>query len=325
MNIKPFKSGEKICFIGDSITAATYWIAHIADYYSQNTAEQIELYPCGIGGGNCESGYRYFADQTAPWQANTAVIKLGMNDIGRGYYGKKNDLEMQKELMNKYKDNLLKLIDTVKAANINRIILLAPTPYDEINDCEAENYVGCMDALRDCAKVMEEIADNQNLEFYDLGGQMFDLLKKGYAIGNKNPLINGDRVHPTELGHSVMARLFLTAQGFKDLAVTAQDIAEGKAALTLSEKAQTFFNVCRDIQNRWTADWLVADFSPDKTKEGKLKFIKEEYLLHPEKYGNYKVYGAYFVSLAQGYEDMVMAEEQNKKALVSALTNMFKR
>jgi hypothetical protein len=49
-----------------------------------------------------------------------------------------------------------------------------------------------------------------------------------------------------------MARLFLTAQGFEGLSVTAQDIAEGKAALTLSEKAQTFFNVCRDIQNRWT-------------------------------------------------------------------------
>ena len=109
MKLKPFKSGEKICFIGDSITAATTWISHIADCYHQNTNEQIEIYPCGISGGSCFSGKEYFDDQIAPWHPNTVVIKLGMNDVGGNFYGingQGGDLERQKQVLDDICDNL---------------------------------------------------------------------------------------------------------------------------------------------------------------------------------------------------------------------------
>ncbi len=328
MGLEKFKSGQRICFIGDSITAATYWIAHVADYYANNTNQKPHFYPCGISGGSCVSAYEYFDGQSSCWQADTAVIKLGMNDVGGEFYGENGvggDLNKQAEVLADYKENLAKLIEKIKSYGISHVILLAPTPYDEMMTCDAKNHVGWMNGLRNCAKIMAQLAEQKGCEFFDLGGQMLDLLKGCYAVGNKNPLINADRVHPTPLGHAVMARIILAAQGFDELSVTPADIADGKACIAMSDKAKSFFEVAATLQKRWTADWLVADFSPDKSQAGKIKFIKEEYMLHPEKYGNYEKYGEYFMSLAKDYEALVLADNQNRARMVEANLNLFAR
>lgn len=329
MKLKPFKSGERICFIGDSITAATRWIAHIADYYASHTDESIEIYPCGIAGGNCSSGINYLQDQTAPWSPTTAVIMFGMNDISRGKYSPnatQEEINLQGYFIDQFEENLIGLTQKIKTElKVSRIIYLAPTPYDEMQECLAENCKGCQAALRKCAQIMQNTAGKLGGEFFDLGGEMFDLLSKAYDIGNQNPLINADRVHPSELGHSVMARIFLTAQGFDELSVSAEDVRDGKANLMFSDKVQSFLDAARDLQNRWTTDFQLGGFSPDKSKEGKLKFIKEEYLPHPERYGDYLHYGKYFVSLAEGYESLVLAEEENMKKLALSVKRLFER
>lgn len=328
MKIQPFKSGERICFIGDSITAATGWIAHLADCYSQNTTEQIELYPCGISGGSCISGRDYFDEQTAPWQPNTVVIKLGMNDVGGSFYGENGqggDLQWQAKVLAEYKENLALLVEKIKSAGVSRIILLAPTPYDEMMTCEAKNHVGWMAALRNCAKFMEELADKSGCEFYDLGGDMLALLKEAYALGNQNPLIKEDRVHPNDLGHAVMARLILTAQGFDGYQITASDIVSGRAELTMSQKAAAFYELAKEEQSRWTTEWLVGRYSPDQSKEAKYKFITEDYVAAPEKYPDYEQHGAYFVSLAMSFNEKLAKLDKMRQGIKDANTQLFDR
>lgn len=318
--LNPFENGEKICFIGDSITAANLWISYIADYYSKSTDIKIEIYPCGISGGRCESAIKYFHEQTTVWEPTTAVIMLGMNDINRLNYSgdcTEEKLRLQEQSLQVYKKKLTELSEMLKKVNVKRIIYLAPTPYDEEQICETENLMGCQNALRKCAEIMKKVSEKFVGEFLDFGGIIYDLMHQSYLNGSKNQIICEDRVHPNNLGHSVMARAFLSSQGFSDMNVTAEQICDGTAELYLSDKGEAFQNIAHTVQRRWTAEFQVAQSSPDKSIEGKIKYM-DKYLTNPEEYGEF------FVNLAMDYEKLVKEDNRNKEILVNVVKDLFR-
>ncbi len=275
--IKPFESGDRICFIGDSITEMTYWIAGIADYYSKKLPqEKIKIYPCGIAGGNCISAIAMYREETLVWSPNTVVIMLGMNDIWRdNYVLNPNDenIAAQKQALIHYERNLGTLVQLIKMQSpVKRIILLAPTPYDEEQNSEEYNLIGCWNALKKCGEICKKTAKSFGIEFFNFGGKVFDLLKKSRDLGSKNELINPDRVHPSDLGMSVMARVFLEAQGFNEMIATPKSIADNTAFLELSETAKIFLNYGHIYQRRWTAEWLIQSENLNQTKAGKIEF-----------------------------------------------------
>ncbi len=112
---------------------------------------------------------------------------------------------------------------------------------------------------------MKKIATEQNDEFLDFGGRLFDLLQESRKMGSSNELINADRVHPNIFGMSVMARVFLAAQGFIEADVNASMICDSSAEITLSDKAQEYHKFASLVQRFWSAEWLfLANFSAEK-------------------------------------------------------------
>lgn len=317
-----FDNGERICFIGDSITEITYWISYIADYYSKNTDKMIEIYPCGISGGTVSSAINCFYEQTAVWKPTTAVIMLGMNDIGRSNYGGEltdEKLMRRESLLQIYEKNLTVLSRMLKEEiKVKRIIYLAPTPYDEEQICDTPNLIGCQNALRKCADIMQNIAKNFECEYFDFGGIIYDLIHESYLMKSKNKIINADRVHPNNLGFSVMARVFLSAQGFAEMSVNAEQICDGSAELHLSDKGENFQMIARTVQSRWTAEHLVASTSPDQSTEGKIKYM-DKYLTNPDAYQDF------YVQLARRYAKLVADENDNRKMLVNTIKDLFER
>ncbi len=314
--LTPFQNNERVCFIGDSITALTSWISHIADYYAKNRQqEKVSLFPCGISGGSCVSAMAYYQQQTVIWSPTTAVIMLGMNDIDRNMYGNNRTEEMKRiaeRAIERYEHNLSALSDIIKSQyKVNRIIYLAPTPYDEQRITDTENLVGCWSALCRCAEICKKTAAIYGGEYYDLGGEMYELLCQARALGSSNELIGLDRVHPTEMGFSVMARLFLKAQGFIEMEPHAEDIVSGKVMLYRSELAQRYHDAAVRLQDRWTAERLIAIFSVDQTEEGKIKYA-EEYAKTIDNNGIYKY-------SAENYGKFVLEEKMYKKNLADAV------
>ncbi|MBQ8741871.1 MAG: hypothetical protein IJZ03_00730 [Clostridia bacterium] len=318
--IAPFKSGDRVCFIGDSITANSLWVAHINEYYARYTDINVSIVPCGVSGGSCTSALDYFDEQTAVWNPNVAVIMLGMNDVWRDNYRPDmtdENKRLAETALKIYSEKLPELTDKIRSSGVQRIIYLAPTPYDEEQDCEEFSYVGTFGALRKCADMMKDLAEKTGGEFYDFGGEFVNILHELYTMGSSAKLVGGDRVHPTDLGHVVMARLFLAAQGFTELAPTATLVENGSADLKLSDEGNRYLTLVREIEDRWTTEWLIARSSPDQTLEGRLAYAErypdEEHPGEPD----------WFSDLARRYRSLVENDGAKREELKELISKMF--
>ena len=82
-----FPDHSRIVFIGDSITAAGMWIAHIYDHYLRNFPQSdIRMFNAGISGGSTRSALKHFDENIMVYRPTHAVIMLGMNDVARNRY-----------------------------------------------------------------------------------------------------------------------------------------------------------------------------------------------------------------------------------------------
>lgn len=204
---------DRICFLGDSITADGRWIAEIFEYFAKNYPEkEIEFYNCGISatcGCDADLKNRLFVDCFNHFP-KYVVIMFGMNDIGRSLYSPDCE-EPDKEALKK--ERIEKLFAGVSDAieKCKRIgatpILCSPTPYDEYNDCEEPNLC-CDSGLLAVADRLSALAEKLGLIYIDMHSPLIKFM-------DKKP-IGPDRVHPNDFGHHLMAERFLCAIGAKE-------------------------------------------------------------------------------------------------------------
>ena len=240
-----FENGARVLFLGDSITTNGLFIAKIFDYYRTYLPErQVKMFNFGVPGdsaGGCVRMRRH--ELLLDLKPTEVVLMFGMNDIGRHYYDStnRNVPEQQKNAQaakERHTEYMKEIVGFLREHNLP-VTLCAPTPYDEISDVPAENLIGCYAALRDCFE-----ADKKELSAIDLKGivdfgqPMNDLLPE-LKVRSLPSFIGPDRVHPIELGHDIMARIFLHAQGLLPNLPTVDDIADGSAHMPpLSEENQ---------------------------------------------------------------------------------------
>ncbi len=203
---------DRICFLGDSITADGRWIAEIFDYFAKNYPEkEIEFYNCGIAGScGCDADLknRLFVDCFRHFP-KYVVIMFGMNDIGRSLYApdcQEPDKEsLKKERIEKLFAGILDAIEKCKAVGATPI-LCSTTPYDEYNDYEEPNLC-CDSGLLAVADRLSVLAKKQNLLYIDMHSPLMKFM-------DKKP-IGPDRVHPNDFGHHLIAEHFLYEIGAK--------------------------------------------------------------------------------------------------------------
>ena len=242
-NERAFKEGARVVFLGDSITANGLFMAKIFDYYRENLPERkVKMYNFGVPGdsaGGCVRMNRH--KLLLELNPTEVVLMFGMNDIGRYYYDdvRRNDPDAQKSAQaakEKHTEYMKEIVTFLREHGLP-VTLCSVTPYDEISDAPSASLIGCQAALTDIFE-----ADIQALSPLGLHGTvnfstpMNDLLPalKERALPS---FIGPDRVHPTELGHDLMARIFLHAQGLLPALPTVEDIANGSASMPpLSDK-----------------------------------------------------------------------------------------
>lgn len=232
-----FKEGARVCFLGDSITADGLFIAKIFDYYRTYLPERkVKMFNYGVPGdsaGGCVQMHRH--ELLLELNPTEVVLMFGMNDIGRHQYDDtfRNNPECQKSAQNckiehtKYMKEILLFLQKHHLP----VTLCSATPYDEISDAPSANLIGCQAALVDIAK-----ADIETLSSIGLKGTVdFGTCMNRILLGLKErslpSFIGPDRVHPNELGHDVMARIFLHAQGLLPELPCVDTIADGDDAL----------------------------------------------------------------------------------------------
>lgn len=238
-----FKDGARVLFLGDSITSNGLFIAKIFDHYRTHLPERkVKLYNFGVPGdsaGGCVRMHRH--ELLLELNPTEVVLMFGMNDIGRHYYDdtRRNDPEQQKNAQaakEKHTKYMKEIVSFLRERNLP-VTLCSVTPYDEISDAPSANLLGCHQALTSIFEADKETLLPLGLKgAVDFGKPMNDLLfeLKERALPS---FIGPDRVHPTELGHDLMARIFLHAQSLLPSLPSVEDIAAGKASMPpLSDK-----------------------------------------------------------------------------------------
>lgn len=213
-----FKDGDRVCFVGNSITNNGLFYNYISQFYATRYPERKVLFVnCGISGDVTQGIINRLDSDILVHKPTWSVLMIGMNDVSRNLYAKSRENEpgiedKKRKALELYRKNL-EIIVKKLLEDGRKLILQKPTIYDQTGDLAAENFYGVNDALKKCADYGQELADKYHLPTVDYWTIMTDLNKKLQAKDPKATIIGPDRVHPAGPGHLIMAYAFLKATG----------------------------------------------------------------------------------------------------------------
>jgi lysophospholipase L1-like esterase len=239
----PFADGDRVAFIGDSITHGGFYAPNLMLFYATRFPERVIAWSnCGISGDYSGGALQRFDWDIAPCAPSVAVVMLGMNDVGRELYGmadpSRQVLDQRRWNLEGYAKNLDALTTRLEALHA-RVVLVTPSPYDQTCAAGERNYAGVDDALATCAATVGAVAARHGAAVVDFHAPMAALDAKRQAIDPSFTLIGPDRVHPGGPGELVMAYLFLKAQGIAPTVATVAIDATNAAVLAADQCAIT--------------------------------------------------------------------------------------
>ncbi|MEY5026159.1 MAG: hypothetical protein RLZZ244_1687 [Verrucomicrobiota bacterium] len=224
--VRPFEAGDRICFLGDSITKGGSYHALLELFYALRfPGRTMEFFNCGVGGDRAKSmlgasSYRIETDVLSH-RPTVITVMLGMNDVERALYAPatwERDKAARAAALETYRASVKTLVQTLQKSGAH-VILLSPTIYEESPLVEKkEGLTGINAALASCARLLREISQELHTDFVDVHTVM-DALNQAQQAKVPAFSITGDgqswndRVHPGPTGHFVIAHAVLSAQG----------------------------------------------------------------------------------------------------------------
>jgi lysophospholipase L1-like esterase len=207
------KTSDKMCYIGNSITANGNYSFFI-DLYHHTRYPNLKFtsYNCGISGNTAQDVLNRMDEDILIHKPTIATIKLGMNDVNIGLYhiGKLSEdtLALRKAAIETYRKNLTQIADQLIASGC-QLLFLTPTIYDQTAKITAKNNFGVNDALASCANIVRETAVKYNALIVDFYTVLKRINLEQQTKDSTFTLIGPDRVHPGLVGNVVMAYTFL--------------------------------------------------------------------------------------------------------------------
>jgi lysophospholipase L1-like esterase len=200
------KKGEKIGFLGDSITAQgnSMWCGYVNLVMSALNANGIKAVkvPAGISGHKSNQMLARLDKDVLSKKPQYMTLSCGVNDVWHDKRGVPLD---------QYKANITKIVEKAQAAGVKVYILTATMISENQQAKNNQKLIAYNDFLRQLAK-------EKNCVLVDLNKDMQEEIA---AIKKKYPNFKGnyltvDGVHMNPLGNMMMARGILKAFGFSD-------------------------------------------------------------------------------------------------------------
>ena len=133
---EPFRDGDTVVFLGNSITHGGRYHGFITDFYRTRYPERkIRFINSGIGGDSAIGAQKRLHEDVSEYRPTHVALHFGMNDIDRGAYTRETTtdrLRRRADAQAKYRKNLDDLITQVKAvAPQAELNYLSTTIYDD--------------------------------------------------------------------------------------------------------------------------------------------------------------------------------------------------
>ncbi|RFZ91795.1 hypothetical protein D0C36_10095 [Mucilaginibacter conchicola] len=233
-NANLFKAGDRVAFLGNSITHGGRYHQYIWLYYMTRFPElRLTIMNGGVGGDVVSNINNRFDEDILTKHPTKIDLTFGMNDSGFFQYMQGDSAKISDMLVAKC-DSAFKLLQ-VKLLQHKEIktSLITGSPYDFTTKVITGNGWREKPATFErIVQLQKATAAKNNWPFIDIYHPM-DQLNKKYQVTDPNFTLSGsnDRVHPESYGHLVWAYLFLCNQGLKDMEVAdfTVDAANAKA------------------------------------------------------------------------------------------------
>jgi lysophospholipase L1-like esterase len=221
-HVVPFEAGDRIAFLGDSITSGGIYHENIRTFWATRFPDKpIHIWNKGIFSDFAHGGIKRIECDTLEEKPNKVVINYGMNDSGASWrtnlFGMTNPSEdilaQRRKLVEDYRVDMETLVARLKERGVEPI-LAGPSIYDETMVAATRlNQIGGNDNIRACIEQLREISARDGLGFVDLNTPMLEINARLQKDNPSATIVGGDRVHPGAEGHWAMAMAFLQAQG----------------------------------------------------------------------------------------------------------------
>ena len=282
----PFRDGDTVVFLGDSITHGGRYHQFVTDFYRTRFPDaKIRFVNSGIGGDSASGAQRRLKEDVAEYDPTVVAIHFGMNDIDREAYTAETSpglLRRRADAQERYRQNLSDLVGKVKAAAPGAsLVYLTPTAYDDTaqptnippgaTGWATVNQIGCNEGLAQMAGHVLAKAKADGAFAVDWFSPLSNFLDRHRRTDPHFMVTAWDRVHPNDVGHSVMAWKFLEAQGVSpivsDVAVDARS-----GAVARSENAAVSDVVAKDGSLSFA---ILEKSLPMPVAPAALKFVVE--------------------------------------------------
>ena len=212
--IAPLGDGERVVFLGDSITHGGGYVGWVQLFQSlRNPGQSSICMSSGLSGDTAGGSLRRFERDVNGKKPDRVFVMFGMNDVGHHLYtaesAKKADIEKQRlERISNYEKNMEKVHELIVKAGA-KPIYITPTPYDEYS-AKPNNpaKTNCTEfGLSRIASVVRKMAKSKGCEQAELFDPFLALMKKHPGR------FQGDRVHPGPEGHLLMGAMLFEQTG----------------------------------------------------------------------------------------------------------------
>lgn len=257
------KSGEKIAFLGDSITQGGW--SNPAGYVKlviaglEANGVKAEPVPAGISGHKSDQMLARLDKDVLSKKPQWMTLSCGVNDVWHGPRGVPLDDAMAKNgtyddkvaTRGTYKKNITAIIDQATAAGVKPVMLTATVIQENLASKENGLLAPYNDFLRQLAK-------EKNLPMADLFAMFADRIKAENKPNVK--VLTSDGVHMNVEGNKLMATGVLKAFGLNDA-----ELAKAKAAWApLEAQAEEFAKKQAEARAKAAADKAKKKSEPKK-------------------------------------------------------------
>ncbi len=213
--IAPFKEGDRAVFLGNSITDGGHYHSYIWLYYmTRFPYMNVEVMNAGIGGDTAADLYKRLDDDVFNKRPTVLTVTFGMNDTGYFEYNQPGAEEFGEKRLALCRENYEKIEQRLRTLEGVRVVLLGSSPYDGTARIENNTpFEGKNEVMKRVVEFQREAAAENGWEFLDFNAPMTELTLREQAADPAFTLSGGDRIHPGNDGHMVMAYLYLKAQG----------------------------------------------------------------------------------------------------------------
>ncbi|MEI6562522.1 MAG: SGNH/GDSL hydrolase family protein [Verrucomicrobiota bacterium] len=257
------KSGMRIAFTGDSITAQMIYTRFL-ELYLTACVPQKDLKIMQFGKPSERAGLlvKRMENDIVPFKPDIVTTCYGMND---GRY-----VPFTPQIGVDYETPMREIVSRFKSSGAI-VVVGSPGTVDTRSNHFSNGYTETLAQLRDIAR---KIAADNGMPFANVHDPMVETMAKAQAVRGKGFDVCGtDGVHPRDDGHLIMAYAFLKGMGFDGNLATFRVDLKGEATATEGHKVISAKNGVAELESTRYPFCFAGDGKSPESARSILPFL----------------------------------------------------